>query len=151
MTERKRRKKNKVRGERTHGQGDTKNNRGSGSRGGTGKANGRKGKFSSLWINRGPRIKLKAAKKGKEITVEQLNSILDKLVEKGKVTKTKEMYIVDSDCGYAKVLSQGNINKKVHLKINASTKAIDKIKKAGGKFDFAKKGYEKDVEEENEE
>ena len=46
MTVRKRKKKNILRGHRTHGHGDTKNGRGAGSRGGVGRAGSHKHKFT---------------------------------------------------------------------------------------------------------
>jgi ribosomal protein L15 len=142
MTIRKRRKQNKVRGERTHGEGDTKNNRGGGCRGGRGKAGGNKGKFASIGRFYERKCRLKPKDKGNSITLGQLDVILDRLVAKGKVLKEKEMYIIDENSGYSKVLSQGNTEKEITLKINASVKAIKKIVAAGGKFEFEKKNYD---------
>jgi large subunit ribosomal protein L15 len=142
MVERTRRKKNKVRGERTHGQGDTKNNRGAGNRGGRGRAGACKGKFASLGRLDPRKYKLKANPKGRVISLANLDIIIDRLVEKGKVVKEKDSYIIDSDCGYAKILSQGNTDKKLIVRINATEKAIEKIKKAKGKFEFNKKNLE---------
>ncbi|MFA5764312.1 MAG: uL15 family ribosomal protein [archaeon] len=139
MVERTRRKKNKVRGERTHGQGDTKNNRGAGCRGGRGRAGADKGKFASLGRLDARKYKLKAAIKGKIISLANLDIIIDRLVAKGKVVKEKDSYIIDSDSGYEKILSQGNTDKKLIVRINATDKAIEKIKKAKGKFEFNKK------------
>ncbi|MDD4250726.1 MAG: uL15 family ribosomal protein [Candidatus ainarchaeum sp.] len=138
MTERKRRKKNKVRGERTHGQGDTKNNRGGGCRGGRGRAGANKGKFASIGRLDPKKVRLKPRAKGKSISLENLNQKLDDLVMKGKVTKNKDIYIITSDSGFEKILSQGTINKKLHVQIKASKKAIEKIIKANGIVDGAK-------------
>ncbi len=146
MVERKRRKKNKVRGERTHGQGDTKNNRGGGSRGGRGRAGSNKGKLFSIGQKDPRKYRLKSSKKEKSISIGNLNEIIDTLVSKGKVTKEKDTYIVDLKSGYGKILSQGNTDKKIILKINASKLAIEKIKKAKGKFEFEKKGINNDIE-----
>ena len=49
MPERTRRKKNKLRGNRTHGKGNTKNHRGAGSKGGRGRAGSHKHKFSKYY------------------------------------------------------------------------------------------------------
>lgn len=146
MVERKRRKKNKVRGERTHSKGDTKNNRGGGSRGGRGRAGANKGKLFSIGQKDERKYRLKANKKGKSISIGTLNSIVESLVQKGKVMKEKDAFIVDENSGYQKILSQGNITKKIILKIDATKNAIKKIKDAGGKFDFAKKEQSDDIE-----
>lgn len=147
MTERKRRKKNKVRGERTHSKGDTKNNRGGGSRGGRGRAGANKGKLFSIGQNDKRKYRLKAAPKERSISLGYLDEKIDELVSKGKVRKEKDSYIVDKSSGYGTILGQGNINKKLILRINASKKAIEKVKKAGGKFEFEKKALENSDEE----
>ncbi|MDD3159702.1 MAG: uL15 family ribosomal protein [Candidatus ainarchaeum sp.] len=144
MVVRKRRKVNKQRGERTQGNGDTKNNRGSGSRGGTGLANGRKGKFASLWRLREEKHKLKPAQDKKSISLEQLNRVIDTLVGKGKVKKENEFYVVTPKSGYTKILSGGNTELKLLVKINASKNAIKKILSAGGKFEFEKNNFSLD-------
>ena len=142
MGDRKRRKKNKLRGQRTMGAGNTKNRRGAGSRGGRGRAGANKHKFHSLGRLKERKYRQKAqAQKAKEIQLGELNLILDKLVSQNKVVKEGEKYIVDKKSGYGKVLSQGATTKKIILKINASKKAITKILKSGGKFEYAKKGY----------
>jgi ribosomal protein L15 len=146
MVERRRRKKNKVRGERTHSKGDTKNNRGGGCRGGRGRAGATKGKFASLGRLDPRKYRLKPSNKGKSISVGDLNAKLDVLVEKGKVIKEKDAYIVSKKSGFEKILGQGNINKKVILRINATKQAITKITEAKGKFEFAKKGHEEKEE-----
>ncbi|MBT4596668.1 MAG: hypothetical protein HOC95_01700 [Candidatus Diapherotrites archaeon] len=151
MVERKRRKKNSVRGERTHSKGDTKNNRGGGCRGGRGRAGATKGKFASLGRLDARKYRLKPKVKGKSISIGMLDDKLDILVTKGKVVKDKESYIVDSKSGLAKVLGQGNINKKVILRINATKQAIKKITDAKGKFEFNKKGFEAEEDLEFEE
>jgi len=144
---RKRRKKNKLRGQRTMGAGGTKNRRGAGSRGGRGNAGHRKHKIATFMPLKEKKYRLKAGIKGKEITLENLNKIIDTLVAKGKVTKEGTKYIVDKKSGYEKVLSQGNTEKEIVLKINASISAVKKIIAAGGSFEYEKKGFEKEVEE----
>jgi large subunit ribosomal protein L15 len=141
--DRKRRKKNKKRGQRTMGAGNTKNRRGAGGRGGRGKAGTNKHRFHSAGRLKPRRYKLKIiAKKGKEINLIDLDARLDEMVAAGKVKKEGEKYIVDKTSGLAKVLSEGEVTHKIVLKINASKKAIAKIIKAGGKFEFAKEGYD---------
>lgn len=135
MVERKRRKKNKVRGERTHGQGDTKNNRGGGSRGGRGRAGSNKHNLFSIGQKDPRKYRLKSNKKGKSISVGNLDSQIETLLKKGKITKEKEFYVIDEESGYKKILSQGTIKNKIFLKISATKPAIKKIKDAGGKVE----------------
>jgi large subunit ribosomal protein L15 len=139
MVERQRRKKNKVRGERTHSKGDTKNNRGAGCRGGRGRAGACKGKFASLGRLDPRKYRLKSNDKGAIISLGNLDITLERLVTKGKVVKEKDTYIIDSKSGYEKILSQGNTDKKLIVRINATDKAIDKIIAAKGKFEYNKK------------
>jgi len=141
MVERQRRKKNKVRGERTHGKGDTKNNRGAGCRGGRGRAGATKGKFASLGRLDPRKYRLKAKDKGKAISIGQLDEQIDKLVLKGKVLEEKGSYIIDSKSGYEKLLGQGSTDKKLIVKISASKTAVVKIKAAKGTYEL------EDVEE----
>lgn len=147
MTDRKRRKKNKLRGQRTMGAGNTKNRRGAGGRGGRGKAGTNKHRFHSAGRLKPTLYRQKIMSvKGKAIKLGDLNARLDALVLKGLVVKEGEKYIVDKKSGFAKVLTQGEATHKIVLKINAAAGAIKKIIAAGGKFDFAKKGQK--VEEE---
>jgi len=149
MTERKRRKKNRVRGERTHSKGDTKNNRGAGCRGGRGRAGATKGKFASIGRLDPRKYRLKPNTHGQAITLGDFDTKLDKLVEKDKVVMEGKKYVVTSNSGYEKILSQGETTKAIILKINASKKAIVKIEAAGGTFDFPKKGMKKETKEES--
>jgi len=144
MTDRKRRKKNKLRGQRTMGAGNTKNRRGAGSRGGRGKAGANKHKFHSIGRLKPVKYRLKADKKDREINLGQLDAMLTDLVAKGLVAKEGEKFIVTQKSGYGKVLSQGETAHKIVLKINASKGAIKKILAKGGKFEFAKKDYKPD-------
>jgi len=142
MTIRVRRKKNKKRGQRTMGAGNTKNRRGAGGRGGRGKAGTNKHRFHTAGRlkPRLYRMKINGAKK-REVALGKLDLMLETLVAKGKAKKDGEKFIVDKKCGFGKVLSQGEATHKIVLKINASKGAIAKILKAGGKFEFAKKDY----------
>ena len=147
MTDRKRRKKNKLRGQRTMGAGNTKNRRGAGGRGGRGKAGTNKHRFHSAGRLKPTLYRQKVMSvKGKAIKLGQLEAKLETLVAKGLVTKDNGKYIVDKKSGFAKVLSQGETTHKIILKINATVGAVKKILAAGGKFDYAKKGAK--VEEE---
>jgi large subunit ribosomal protein L15 len=142
MVDRKRKRKNKYRGQRTMGAGNTKNRRGAGCRGGRGKAGTNKHKFASMGIFKPRKYRQKIMeKKAEAIKLGVLDAMLDELVAKGKVTKEGDKYIVERKSGYGKVLSFGNATHKIILKINAAKGAIPKIIKAGGKFEYAKKGY----------
>ncbi|MCX6804377.1 MAG: uL15 family ribosomal protein [Candidatus Diapherotrites archaeon] len=144
MSDRKRRKKNKLRGQRTMGAGNTKNRRGAGSRGGRGKAGSNKHKFHSIGRLKPVKYRLKSQRKGKAIQLGVLNQMLEILVLKGKAKKEGEKYIVDKKSGFEKVLSQGEATHKIILKINASKGAISKIIKAGGKFEYVKKDFKQE-------
>lgn len=128
------------------GAGNTKNRRGAGSRGGRGKAGARKHKTSTFGV-KSKKYRFKAMPKMKEINLGELNSKLDYLVSKGKVKKEGNKYIVDKKSGYGKVLSRGETEKEIVLKINASIDAVKKIVAAGGSFEYEKKGFEKEIEE----
>jgi large subunit ribosomal protein L15 len=123
------------------GAGNTKNRRGAGCRGGRGKAGSNKHRFHSLRRLRLRRYKLKTDSVVRAINLRDLDLVIEKLAAEGKVQKDGENYIVDAKSGYNKILSKGETTHKIVLKINASTKAIAKIIKAGGKFEFAKEGY----------
>ena len=144
MSERFRRKKHKVRGERTHGQGDTKNNRGAGSRGGRGFAGANKHNWNKFNRFKKRDYRFKAYEKGEEISLGKLDLIIDELVAKKKVQKKGDEYIVGKESGFEKVMSEGDTEKKIVLRINASKKAIKKIIDSGGKFEFAKKNFTMD-------
>lgn len=147
MTDRKRRKKNKLRGQRTMGAGNTKNRRGAGGRGGRGKAGTNKHKFHSAGRLKPTLYRQKTVSiKGKSVKLGYLDSKLDELVEKGKIIKQDGKYVVDKKSGFSKVLTSGEVKHKMILKINATSGAIKKIIQAGGKFEFTKKGLK--VEEE---
>ena len=135
MIERKRRKKNKVRGERTHGKGNTKNSRGGGCRGGRGRAGAYKGKFASIGRLDKKKFRLKPKEKGKIITLGELNDKIEKFFENKKVKKENDLYIIDQKSGFEKILSQGKIEKKLLVKISASKKAVQKIVEAGGEVE----------------
>ncbi len=144
MGDRKRRKKNKLRGQRTMGAGNSKNRRGAGGRGGRGNAGANKHKFHSIGRLKPRKFRLKSDTKAgiHAIQLGRLDAMLDILVAKGKVAKEGDMYIVDRRSGFTKILSQGETSHKIVLRINAATKAIAKITAKGGKFEFAKEGYE---------
>src|SRR3989339_648213 len=100
MGDRKRRKKNKLRGQRTMGAGGTKNRRGAGCRGGRGNAGANKHKFHSIGRVKPRKFRLKATPKGCEINLGNLNARIEMLAAKGKVSREGEKFIVDRNSGY---------------------------------------------------
>lgn len=116
----------RLRGKRTHGKGNTKNRRGSGSKGGVGRAGSFKHKFTKYHVVIGKRKlispRLPAKKKLKTITLRDLNVYL------------KDKDVIDLKAlGYEKVLGTGNLDKKITLKNAQVTKvAKQKIEKLGG-------------------
>ncbi|MHA2358088.1 MAG: uL15 family ribosomal protein, partial [Candidatus Heimdallarchaeaceae archaeon] len=74
------------------------------------------------------------------INVSHLEAMLPTLISKGKATQKGEIYAVNlTELGYEKLLAQGAINTPLNITIEeASKKAIEKIKKAGGKVTIKK-------------
>ncbi|MBI4210145.1 MAG: uL15 family ribosomal protein [Candidatus Diapherotrites archaeon] len=134
MVVRRRRKKNKQRGNRTHGGGGTKNRRGSGSRGGVGRAGSHKHKFSKYYATFGVKRMFKAKAKEPAINLEQVSGRLAEWVANGKARNEAGTIILDGkELGFGKVLGKGSISEKVRF-VNAriSAKAASKIEAAGG-------------------
>jgi len=148
MVVRRRKKRNKLLGERTRGNGDTKNRRGAGSRGGRGLAGSHKHKWSKYHGKFGKeKRKVISNKVVKAINLDQLVQAMPKLVEKGKIGKESGMFLVDGKkIGFDKILAMGNLKEKLLIRNMAvSKKALEKVKKAGGKVE---KGLEEAEEEE---
>ena len=143
MVVRKRKRVNKLRGNRTHGGGDKKNRRGAGSRGGRGRAGSHKHKFSKYWMTFGMKRKLKAKKKLESVNLQEIYKYLD---DKG---------IFDGAAkGIGKILGKGELKRKIIVKnVKVSRIAAEKIEAAGGKIQEADsiEDEEFDEEEENEE
>ncbi|MBN2066869.1 MAG: uL15 family ribosomal protein [Candidatus Diapherotrites archaeon] len=138
MVVRRRRKKNKVRGNRTHGKGDTKNRRGAGSRGGRGRAGSHKHKFTKYYGEFGTeKKKLREKTTVNAINLDQLQQQLPKMLAEKKAVKEGNSIVIDGNkIGFGKILSMGNLKEKlVARNIRASKKAMEKIEKAGGKVE----------------
>lgn len=138
MNDRKRKRKNKLRGKRTFGSGDTKNRRGAGSRGGKGKAGSKKHKFSIYYVYAGKLLRrLKAKPKGKIVNVDYLNQKLEQFAKEKKVEQQNGLFVVDAKkLGFGKVLGKGMITRKILVRNAAvSAKAKEKIEAAGGKVE----------------
>jgi len=128
MVIRKKKKMLKFRGHRTYGYGSHKSHRGSGSRGGKGKAGGHKHKWSHT-------VKYDPDRYGKHgftsKTRKNVNAINVSMLEKLAAGKKN---IDLAKLGYNKVLGNGALN--VAFEVTAemfSKKAIEKIEAAGGK------------------
>lgn len=147
MTVRTRRKGRKHRGSRTHGWGIVRTHRKSGMRGGVGKA----GAKSHHWImtvkglrppigKHGFKRPYARQKKDKTINVSHIEAMLPSLINDGIATKKGNVFQVNlSELGYKKLLAQGEISCPLNLIIEeASEKAIEKIKDAGGKVTLKK-------------
>ncbi|MDO8646972.1 MAG: uL15 family ribosomal protein [Candidatus Diapherotrites archaeon] len=141
MVVRHRKKKNKMRGNRTHGGGNTKNRRGAGCRGGTGNAGGHKHKYSSFLDHFGNKVKLKSKKFfGKAISLEDLESRLEQLILKKKAKREDGKIIIDGKTArIARVFGNKELKEKLVLKnIKATENAAESIKHAGGSIELKK-------------
>ncbi len=134
MVVRKRRKKNKMRGNRMHGGGNTKNRRGAGNRGGVGRAGSHKHKFSKYWVDFGIKRTLKAKGRAASLNLEQISSKLNDWVATGKAKKDGEMIVLDGRAlGFGKILGRGDIAWKIKIvNAKASKAALKKILAKGG-------------------
>lgn len=115
MTVRKRKRKNRCRGHRTHGQGDTKNNRGSGSRGGVGRAGSHKHKFSKYYLtfNGKKAMKPKTAS-GKALQLWRIEKLIPEMLKNGSAKKEGDKIIVDcKKIGVSKIIGPGKIEGKI--------------------------------------
>lgn len=134
MTVRRRRKKNTVRGHRTHGQGDTKNRRGAGSRGGRGRAGSHKHKYTKYFGTFGKNKKKVIGKPlGPSINLDQIEQMLPTWIAAEKVSKEGNKVIVDGKkIGFAKILARGQLKSKIVFEnFKASQKAMEKLKESG--------------------
>jgi len=136
MVVRRQKKTNKLRGQRSHGKGDTKNKRGAGVRGGVGKAGSHKHKFSKYYTEFGVKIRLKPKQKGDAVNIADLEKYLNKKLEKKLVEKNNDVFIVDGKkCGLDKILGRGQTTIKIETtNVKAVEKAKEKIEELGGKI-----------------
>ncbi len=136
MVIRRKKKTNKVRGNRYHGKGNTKNKRGAGTRGGRGKAGSDKHKFSKYYVDFGVKKRLKPKTKGDTVNLTELEKYLEKKAEKKLVEKKEEVFIVNGKkCGLHKILGRGTTKIKVEaVNVKATADAKAKIESLGGKI-----------------
>lgn len=132
MVVRRRKRITKLRGSRTQGFGSHKKHRGSGSRGGRGKAGMKKHKKSWMLKNepdhfgrRGFKVPAKAKKQIMAITLKDIDILAKKL-------KKNEINI--SELGYDKVISTGKLTQPLTITAKKFVeKAKKKIEESGGK------------------
>ena len=149
MTVRKRKKKNILRGHRTHGHGDTKNGRGAGSRGGVGRAGSHKHKFTKYAGEFGIEKKQVIGKPiGPSMNLDQIEQMLPKWLASEKVVKEGNSIVVDGKkVKLAKIVGRGKLVSKIIFEnLNASKKAVEKIKENGSEI----KGLKVEQEEKKE-
>jgi large subunit ribosomal protein L15 len=153
MVERKRKKKNKLRGQRSHGKGNTKNKRGAGCRGGRGRAGSHKHKFSKYYSDFGVKRKLKAKQKRDSINVGEIDSKIEKWIEQKKAERKNDLVVIDGKkIGIQKITGRGIIKEKILVKnVKLSEKARTTIEDADGEIEEAEKESETGKEEENKE
>ncbi len=137
MVVRRRKKTNKVRGNRYHGKGNTKNRRGSGIRGGVGKAGSHKHKYSKYYTEFGTKKRLKPKEKKDTVNLSQLEDYLNKKLEKKLIKKENNVFIVDGKkAGLQKILGRGNTKIKIQaVNVKATQDAKQKIEELGGKLE----------------
>jgi len=151
MVTRKESKSRKQRGKRTHGWGHGKKHRGAGNRGGRGRAGlgkrgaqkktlplsqGKKAVGKIANDNMGMEVVRKNAIRTSTINLSKLSNQIERWVKSEKAKKTKDVYSVDlSKLGYDKLLSDGELSKKINVTVTAySEKAKTKLEAAGGKI-----------------
>jgi len=146
----------RYRGSKTHGCGSMKKRRGAGNRGGRGAAgSGKRGdcKKPSIWKNRyfGPLGFTSRTKKFDSVNLAYIESRAENWAAKNIIKSEGGFFIIDiKNLGYKKLLSKGNVTKKFKITCDqASPRAIEKIKKAGGEVVVTevKNHVEKDTDE----
>lgn len=128
----KKNKKTKKLGHRTFGRGNVKNRRGSGNRGGFGKAGFWKHKKTS-WV--GEKEEFLKSKKGFKVEKKRLPVInlyqIQKMIDQGKIDRQGDEYVFTFQ---GKLLSLGELSLPVTINVlAASNRAIEKVEKLGGK------------------
>lgn len=144
MVRRFKKKVRKQRGSKHHGYGIQKGHKKAGSRGGVGKAGGKrhewqkslkKGRdFGKHGFTRPPRAK----RPHKAVNIGYLSTKIDDLLEEGFATKKGRSIILDTTAmGITKVLGRGKAKKMTVIAKNFSASAKEKIEEAGGKVELA--------------
>ncbi|MBU0628304.1 MAG: 50S ribosomal protein L15 [Nanoarchaeota archaeon] len=149
MVVNKRKKFSRQRGRHTHGWGSKKKHRGSGNRGGVGMAGtGKRGDAikTLIWKDKDyfgkHGFKFKGVQdKINAVNIDDIQCKLEKLIKDKLVLKEGNIYIIDlSKMGYNKLLGNGKVINKFKITVGyASSKAVEKIKNAGGEVILTEK------------
>ncbi|OYT25810.1 MAG: 50S ribosomal protein L15 [Candidatus Altiarchaeales archaeon ex4484_96] len=135
------RKNHKHRGQRNQGYGSPQKHRGAGSRGGRGKAGGKKHKWSWFTKNapgyyggKGFKRPASVRHKQKTINVGDLDNSLEKLSSEKKIKVEGKKYIINlHEMGIEKLLGSGEVKNPMNITVKKHTpKAEEKIEKSGG-------------------
>ena len=147
MTQKRKSKRSrKFHGTRSHGKGNAKNRRGSGGKGGVGRAGMHKHKFSYAttyereWVQCGGRrgFANPTTKKLKAINVYEIQN----RAERGTLEKKGSILALNFK---GKILGSGELTHPVEVTaLYATPKAIERIEQAGGKFICSKKEAKKE-------
>ncbi|MBI5393049.1 uL15 family ribosomal protein [Candidatus Woesearchaeota archaeon] len=146
MVMRKRGKMSRHRGSHTHGYGAMKKHRGSGNKGGKGRAGSGKradSKKPSIWKNKDYFGKYGfvnvTRNEQKTLNIRDIEERLDRYIAEQKITVAKNIYTVDlSSWGVDKLLGTGKATHSFMITVAAaSEQAIEKIEAAGGKVMLA--------------
>lgn len=142
MTTHKRKKATKYRASQTHGGGAKKKRRGSGNRGGKGRAGtGKRADVNKpcVWSDEyymgRHGFKMQGVKELITATnIGDVNDNTESLKRNGFAEEKSGVYVVDLEkAGFNKLLGSGIASKKLMIKVKyASENAIEKVKKAGG-------------------
>ncbi|MHA2407368.1 MAG: uL15m family ribosomal protein [Candidatus Ranarchaeia archaeon] len=143
---RKRRKTRKYRGSRRHGYGDQGQHRGGGQRGGSGRAGFEKHHWIRTVKYEPERIRkvgftrpTRLLKPPSVVNLGQLDEAIPILLKDKIATEANEKITINlADVGVGKLLGKGSTTRALNITVNtASAKAIEKIKKNGGKITLA--------------
>lgn len=161
MTTHKRKKVCKYRGSQTHGGGAKKKRRGTGNKGGAGRAGtGKRAhcRKPSIWADplyfgrHGFKMQYKLEKIN-AVNVDQINEKIDDFKADGIASEKAGVYEIDlSKLGFNKLIGSGICSKKMIIKVKyASGNAVEKVKKAGGEVMLTAQKKEKINKPENNE
>ncbi|MCW1297135.1 MAG: uL15m family ribosomal protein [Candidatus Rehaiarchaeum fermentans] len=126
-------KRKKLRGSKTAGRGNGQNARKAGSKGGVGRAgSGKRGQQKVFSIDSRVHIKNKR-RSNYPLNLWFVEKNLDRLLEKGKIYKKDDFYVIDlKKLGYTKVCGKLTNALKLEVHGKCSRTALDSIKSFGG-------------------
>ncbi len=147
MTVNRKKKARKYRGSKTHGGGSMKKRRGAGHRGGRGNAGSGKRadqkkpsilkEFGSSYFGK-KGFKRPFSTESRAINISELDTKADAMSKKGLAKVESGTYVIDLDkLGYGRLIGAGKVTKKLKIKVNhASSKAVERVKAAGGEVEL---------------